>query len=94
MARFPIVETPQWVESRANRIADPVERLRFLREKMSGPSRPSKARHAVRLPWHTASMVACLVVMVTIVPLPTGTAETFAKERRLVVGGSEHEPDR
>ncbi len=37
-------------------------------------------------------MVACLVVMVAIVPLPTGTAETFTKERRLVVAESQQPP--
>ena len=31
--------------------------------------------------------------MVTIVPLPTGTAETFAKEKRLVVGGNPQAPN-
>ena len=42
--------------------------------------------------WHVASMVACLVVMVGIVPLPIGTAETFAKERRLVVETNQQPP--
>jgi hypothetical protein len=80
MARFPILEPPFWVERRACRIADPVERLRFLRRQMTGKPRPAR-----RTPWrHAASLVACLLAMVAIVPLPTGTAETFAKERHLV----------
>jgi hypothetical protein len=83
MARSPIPEPPAWVERRAGRIADPVERLRFLRRQM-GARPASKANH-VR---HIAILLAGLVVMVAIVPLPTGTAETFAKERRLVVASS------
>src|SRR5579872_5165130 len=86
MARSPILEPPSWVERRARRIADPVERLRFLRKQMRG-KQPRRSRS-----WHVASMVACLVVMIAIVPLPTGTAETFAKERHLVVAESKQPP--
>jgi hypothetical protein len=72
------------VEQRASSIADPVERLRFLRREMRGRK---QARQTHR--WRTASLVAGLISMVVIIPLPTGTAETFAKERRLVVAGSQ-----
>jgi hypothetical protein len=83
MARSPILEPPKWVERRAARISDPVERLRYLRRQMGGQSYSRRTRV-----WHVAAMAASLVMMVAIVPLPTGTAETFARERRLVVGGS------
>ena len=76
MAQFSIIE------KRASRIADPVERLRFLRLQMREQRKPRA------LPsWRPAFLIAGLVIMVAIVPLPTGTAETFVKERRLT--GSE-----
>jgi hypothetical protein len=81
MARSTILESPHWVERRACRIADPVERLRFLRRQMGGQPRPKRLRQI-----HLG--IAGLLAMAAIVPLPTGTAETFAKERRIVVGGS------
>jgi hypothetical protein len=79
MARSPILEPPAWVERRAGRIADPVERLRFLRRQMCEQPEP-KASESRRVP----ILIAGLAMMVAIVPLPTGTAETFAKERKLV----------
>src|SRR5580698_5411248 len=85
MAPISIFAPPSWVERRACRIADPVERLRFLRRQMMGKSRPNR-----RAGWgHVASMAVGLLAMVAIVPLPTGTAETFAKERHLVVAPSQ-----
>jgi hypothetical protein len=80
MARSPILELPSWVERRAGRIADPVERLRFLRREMR---RQPRETHR----WRAAALVVGLVAMVAIVPLPTGTAETFAREKRLVAPG-------
>lgn len=80
MAHSPILEPPRWVERRAGRIADPVERLRFLRREMRARSRPRRTHR-----WRMASVIAGLALMVAIVPVPTGTAETFAKEKRLVV---------
>lgn len=72
-------------------MADPVERLRFLRREMRKESHTRLPRiHVGRIHfWHAGSILACLLVMVAIVPLPTGTAETFAKERRMVVRGSQ-----
>jgi hypothetical protein len=98
MARSPILEPPQWVERRAGRIPDPVDRLRFLRRQMTGQETQLPVIPVPRIQvgrtryWHLASIVACLVVMVAIVPLPTGTAETLAKEKRLVVGTKQHSP--
>ncbi len=86
MVRSPILESPTRVEQRAGRIMDPVERLRFLRQEMhSQPEPPRRWRTGLR---HAASLMAGLVVLVVIGPLPTGTAETFAKERRLVVAAA------
>lgn len=81
MAQLPILGTRLWVERRAGRIADPVERLRYLRHEMSVPERPQQRGRSWRMAW----VMAGLAVMVAIVPAPTGTAETFAKEKRLVV---------
>jgi hypothetical protein len=81
MARSPILEPPSWVERRASRIADPVERLRFLRREMH---RQPRETHR----WRAAGLVMGLVAMVAIVPLPTGTAETFAREKSLVAPGT------
>lgn len=92
MAQISILEPPGWVERRACRIADPVERLRFLRRQMRRKPRPLVVHMTRTRPWHTASMLACLLIMVAIVPLPIGTAETFAKERRLIVTGSQPSP--
>lgn len=72
---------PSRVERRARRIADPVERLRFLRRAMA-PKKKSRMTAHLR---PAAYLLAGLVILVSIVPLPTGTAETFAKERKLVV---------
>jgi hypothetical protein len=75
------------LEQRASRIADPVERLRFLRRQTQVEERPRPTHR-----WRMVSVIAGLVIMVGIVPLPTGTAETFAKERGLVVAGSQRTP--
>jgi hypothetical protein len=85
--RSPILESPTRVEQRAGRIMDPVERLRFLRQEMHSQPEPVHRRRRTALR-HAASMMAGLVLLVVIGPLPTGTAETFAKERRLVVAAS------
>lgn len=83
MARISILEPPLTVvEHRAGLIADPVERLRFLRQEMRPrPSRPPSPRPRARAGW----LLAGLVALVAVVPAPTGTAETLAKERLLVV---------
>jgi N-acetylmuramoyl-L-alanine amidase len=84
MAQIP--NAPLGVERRAGRIADPVERLRFLRREMRAPVvQPLEARPPGGSSWRQVFLVVGLVLMVAIVPLPTGTAETFAKEKRLVV---------
>jgi N-acetylmuramoyl-L-alanine amidase len=102
MAPFSIPGLPKSVERRADRIADPVERLRFLRREAHA-EKESQRRHRLlarrgeggqKRPRrshlrHVVSMAIGLVVMVATVPLPTGTAETFAKERMRVNGGNE-----
>ncbi len=80
MARSPILEQPAWVERQAGRIADPVERLRFLRLQTCAQPEPNASDLR-----RVSILIVGLALMVAIVPLPTGTAETFAKERRLVV---------
>ncbi|HEV1285288.1 MAG TPA: peptidoglycan recognition family protein [Bryobacteraceae bacterium] len=90
MAQIPILDASVWVERQAGRIADPVDRLRFLRREMrqgtrlrTRPRQGTQPRPKHR--WRQASLVVGLIAMVAIVPVPTGTAETFAKEERLVV---------
>jgi N-acetylmuramoyl-L-alanine amidase len=105
MARSPIIEPPEWVEQRADRISDPLDRLRFLRRQMTGQPLPTersawiRGSHGIHVGrtryGHAVSMLGLLVVLVTIIPLPTGTAETFAaktfaKEKRLVLPESQH----
>jgi hypothetical protein len=76
MSRSSILEAPAWVEWRAGRLKDPVERLRYLRGATHlRVRRPSSARKA-------ASLLGSLAILVAVVPLPVGTAEMFAKERR------------
>ena len=87
MVRSPILESPTRVEQRAGRIMDPVERLRFLRQEMHSQPEPVYRRRRTGLR-HAASLMAGLVVLVVIGLMPTGTAETFAKERRLVVAAA------
>jgi hypothetical protein len=78
MARSRILEAPVWVERRAGRIADPVERLRFLRRTMR--SKKGSRSSPLRL----ASLITGLALMVVLAPVPTGTAETVAKQPRPV----------
>jgi len=78
------------IERRAERIADPVERLRFLRQEMSTSTvaeigtrslhrgKSGALRHA---PW--MGLLAVLVFATG--PAPKGAAETRAKERGLLV---------
>src|SRR5437899_9735009 len=72
---------PPWVEQHAGRIPDPVERLRFLRLQASAPvsAKPRSFKRA--LLWVAAAIVPAIVPG----PIPTGTAETFAREQHLLV---------
>jgi hypothetical protein len=86
MARFPILEPSASVELQAGRIMDPVERLRFLRREMH--RRPELPIHVWRTGLrHAGFLIVGLVVLIAIVPLPIGTAETFVKERTVAAGG-------
>lgn len=76
------------IERRAERIADPVERLRFLRREMAdssvrplGPARLRKLPAIRHAGW--ASLLAILVLATG--PAPKGAAETMARERGLLV---------
>jgi N-acetylmuramoyl-L-alanine amidase len=83
MARLSILEPPiVKVEQKAVQITDPVERLRYLRQEMR--PRPPKQKPDKSL-IRAGSMITAAVVLIGLVPLPTGTAETLAKERRLVI---------
>jgi hypothetical protein len=81
MATQPPNPVPLWVEQHAGRIPDPVERLRFLRLHASVPvsAKPWSLKRS--LLWVAAAVVSAIVPG----PIPTGTAETFAREQRLLV---------
>ncbi len=82
MAHISIFEPPSLaLEQRAGQILDPVERLRFLRQEM----RPQVQRRKSKKSWTRAGWLAAgLAALVVLVPVPTGTAETLAKERLLI----------
>jgi len=85
MARISILEPPEIeVEQKAVQITDPVERLRFLRQEMRPQPKP-RLIPKVAMRRNTLLMAAGLVALIGLVPLPTGTAETLAKERQLIV---------
>jgi hypothetical protein len=69
MARFPILEPPAWVERRAGRIADPVERLRFLRRQMRALPAP-KANHVGRVAILLARLVVAANPQTVVAPIP------------------------
>jgi len=79
--RFILKAAPA-VERHAGRIPDPVKRLRYLRCEMALlQRRAGAARPARYLNW--VVIVAAFAVVPG--PIPTGTAETFARERELVI---------
>ena len=80
-AHFSSLEPAPSVERQADRIADPVQRLRYLRRQMAAPRQPP--RRAFKRPVMWMAMAVALVMIPG--PIPTGTAETFARERRLLV---------
>jgi len=74
------------IERRADRIADPVERLRFLRQEMAHSCiarRPSRmARHA--------GWIGLLVALALVTgPAPKSVAETTVRQRTLLVPGAD-----
>ncbi len=87
LAQIPRREGMPKIEQRADQIADPVERLRFLRRATAEESPRSRqrtrgfARHAGWL-----ALVAALVFAPG--PRPKGSAGTFERERGLLIAGS------
>src|SRR5262249_47881024 len=76
------------VERRAGRIADPVEKLRFLRREMADFSlepRPRKPNRIIPLVRHGGWVVVFVLLVLTTGPMPKGVAETVARERGLLV---------
>lgn len=75
------------IERRAERISDPVARLRFLREEMAEsfvrpPSARTRNSHVLRY----AGWLGLVVVLALVTgPMPKGAAETVARERGLLV---------
>jgi hypothetical protein len=82
-------ESVSFVEERACRIDDPVKRLRYLRHAMSIEVRPANAvlrRRRSRILRIAITLVPILAIAFT--PTPTGTAETFVRERGLLIAGT------
>ena len=89
--RFPSFGSKLPIERRAERIADPVDRLRFLRQEMATstvkPIEPVKAR---KFPASRHAWLALLPALVLATgPTPKGAAETMARERGLLVPHAE-----
>lgn len=70
IARFPTFGHPRLIAMRADRICDPVERLRFLRRAMSAKPRRRAA-------W----LIAPLLLAAATTPMPRGAAESIAATR-------------
>ena len=97
MARSPIIESPAWVEQQAGRITDPVERLRFLRQRKicAQPQRTHRRRTGLgqvaslidrpltaQLLWNTIR----LGVVVTALCAVIGTGAAWLTERTNLPG--------
>jgi hypothetical protein len=80
------------IEERARRIGDPIKRLRYLRHAMSMPAPfPSAPKFRLRKIARTA-MALLPILVIALSPSPTGTAETFVRERGLLIAGGAPEP--
>lgn len=79
--------TPR-IERRASRIADPVERLRFLRRATSPPrtaeSHRTRRRPAGRLARNAGWLALAAAIVLAPGPRPAGSAGTFKQERGLL----------
>jgi N-acetylmuramoyl-L-alanine amidase len=84
-ARVPSFAPAPRVEDRASRIHDPVKRLRYLRFAMaeSPESAAAMSRHVRNVRRWTIALIA--IPALTLVPSPMGTAETFIRERGILV---------
>ena len=80
LARIPSLEPAPRIERRAHRIKDPVERLRYLRREMS---RARRRRFQVLR--HLAWIALPAILAIAPWPHSSGSAETLALERRLMV---------
>jgi N-acetylmuramoyl-L-alanine amidase len=89
LAHLPSLDQAPRIERRADRIADPVERLRYLRKEMAKP--PKVIAAPVQRQWkiagfrHLAWVALAIAMMVAPSPAPTGAAETSVRERNLLV---------
>jgi hypothetical protein len=80
------------VEEHAGRIDDPVQRLRYLRHAMTVPAQPlaaSLAGRKRRSPRGLRIAMALVPILASaLTPTPTGNAETFVRERGLLIAGT------
>ena len=76
------------IEWRAGRISDPVERLRYLRRRMSRVPVQRKPRKIASLGW----IAVPLMVAFAAAPSPIGSTETVERERGLAVPRPESGP--
>jgi hypothetical protein len=87
MARSLILDPAASLEKRAVQITDPVERLRFLRSE-ARVQPPIEVVRGTGLR-HAAFLIAGLVLLLAMVPVPISTAETFVPELRPAVATTE-----
>ncbi len=84
LGRIPILDPKPPIERRAERFADPVDRLRFLRQEMAESTlaeKPPAGRIA-----RTAGWIGLFVILALATgPAPKSVAETTIRERRLLV---------
>lgn len=84
--RFIFSQTAR-LERRARRIADPVERLRYLRQNTS-VSDIIAASHRewprLGMVWRKVAPAACWILMFLPAPVPSSTRETYVRESTLV----------
>jgi hypothetical protein len=73
------------IERRAERIHDPIQRLRFLRQEMAESYLAEPKPNPVRIAKHTGWFALVLILTLATGPAPKGAAETTARERGLLV---------
>jgi hypothetical protein len=77
-----------WLDLRAHRIGDPVERLRFLRQEMQALESQASSRVPRGLPgrpWRWISVAGMALAAILVAAWPAGIAETAVRENRMAI---------
>ena len=73
-----------WLDQRAHKIQDPVERLRYLREEMQAlesEGRPDRFRQGMMRQWRWVSATGLAILAILATGRPSGEAQTAPTER-------------